>query len=95
MLLKLLIKEKLFYMIKYIKFFVITVFFFCSNKIKISNHLPNIVFINIDDMGWNDVSFMGSKYYMKHQILIHLPKTGWYSPKDMQLPLIVRQVEHL
>ena len=24
---------------------------------------PNIVFILIDDMGWRDVGFMGSKYY--------------------------------
>ena len=24
---------------------------------------PNIILINIGDMGWKDVSFMGSKYY--------------------------------
>jgi arylsulfatase A-like enzyme len=24
---------------------------------------PNILYINIDDMGWRDVGFMGSKYY--------------------------------
>ena len=24
---------------------------------------PNILLINIDDMGWKDVGFMGSKYY--------------------------------
>ena len=24
---------------------------------------PNIILINIDDMGWRDVGFMGSKYY--------------------------------
>ena len=24
---------------------------------------PNIVFYFIDDLGWTDVSFMGSKYY--------------------------------
>ncbi len=26
-------------------------------------HRPNIVLINIDDMGWRDVGFMGSEYY--------------------------------
>src|SRR5210317_862744 len=24
---------------------------------------PNIIIINIDDMGWRDVGFMGSQYY--------------------------------
>lgn len=27
------------------------------------NNKPNIVLINVDDMGWMDVGFMGSKYY--------------------------------
>ena len=25
--------------------------------------VPNIIIINIDDMGWKDVGFMGSEYY--------------------------------
>ena len=50
-------------MIKYIKFLGISVLFFCCTQNKNNNHLPNIVFINIDDLGWNDVSFMGSEYY--------------------------------
>ncbi len=28
-----------------------------------SDRLPNIVLINVDDMGWRDVGFMGSEYY--------------------------------
>ena len=24
---------------------------------------PNILLINVDDLGWRDVGFMGSKYY--------------------------------
>mgnify|MGYP002628588849 CR=1 FL=1 len=34
----------------------------CSTEKKHLNQ-PNIVLINIDDMGWNDISFMGSEYY--------------------------------
>ena len=33
----------------------------CCSK-NIFERLPNIIFINIDDMGWNDVGFMGSDY---------------------------------
>lgn len=28
-----------------------------------SDHRPNILLINIDDMGWRDVGFMGTEYY--------------------------------
>ena len=37
-------------------------FFSCTSDNKRLNP-PNVVLINIDDMGWNDVSFMGSEYY--------------------------------
>ncbi len=33
-----------------------------SNK-QVAETLPNIILINIDDMGWRDVGFMGSEYY--------------------------------
>ncbi len=43
-------------------FFVL--FFSCSNSSTNSNvRKPNILLINIDDMGWRDVGFMGSEYY--------------------------------
>lgn len=36
----------------------------CVAKKEISNNeKPNILLINIDDMGWRDVGFMGSEYY--------------------------------
>ena len=33
----------------------------CTNKQKSS--VPNIIIINVDDLGWKDVGFMGSEYY--------------------------------
>ena len=38
--------------------------FSCSEgkSLKASN-LPNIILINVDDLGWKDLGFMGSKYY--------------------------------
>ncbi|MGC9341139.1 MAG: sulfatase [Bacteroidales bacterium] len=37
----------------------------CQNHKKIEKkpELPNIILINVDDMGWRDVGFMGSEYY--------------------------------
>lgn len=34
-----------------------------SKKAALNQKRPNIIFIFIDDMGWRDVGFMGSKYY--------------------------------
>ncbi|WP_417444139.1 sulfatase [Joostella sp.] len=34
-----------------------------SCEAKLEPIVPNIIVINIDDMGWKDVGFMGSKYY--------------------------------
>ena len=30
---------------------------------NINRTLPNVVLINVDDMGWKDSGFMGSAYY--------------------------------
>ena len=36
----------------------------CKNNSSLSTkNKPNIVFIFIDDLGWKDVGYMGSKYY--------------------------------
>jgi hypothetical protein len=36
----------------------------CQKKTSRSTHdKPNIVFIIIDDLGWKDLGYMGSKYY--------------------------------
>ncbi|MCF6360346.1 MAG: sulfatase [Cyclobacteriaceae bacterium] len=47
--------------------FVSAFFVQCSNAKKSSSEKPsakpNILLINIDDMGWRDVGFMGSEYY--------------------------------
>jgi arylsulfatase A-like enzyme len=39
--------------------FAITIFGSCQTKAP----KPNILLINVDDMGWRDVGFMGSQYY--------------------------------
>lgn len=38
-------------------------FFFSGFTSKAIQQKPNIILINIDDMGWRDVGFMGSEYY--------------------------------
>ncbi|WP_373395968.1 sulfatase-like hydrolase/transferase [Algoriphagus halophilus] len=37
--------------------------FFTLSLISAQQNQPNIILINIDDMGWRDVGFMGSDYY--------------------------------
>ena len=41
-------------------FLVTLVLTSCGSR---KNNLPNIVLINIDDLGWMDVGFNGSEYY--------------------------------
>ena len=51
-----------------ISVFLIMILFFNCNLSKQNLKTPNIILINIDDMGWNDVSFMGSEYYQTPNI---------------------------
>jgi len=46
-------------------FFFIIVLFACNGEKQrnTKNERPNIVLINIDDMGWRDLGFMGSEFY--------------------------------
>ncbi|MFH1719351.1 MAG: sulfatase-like hydrolase/transferase, partial [Planctomycetota bacterium] len=39
-----------------------------STQARADRKRPNIVFLFIDDMGWRDVGFMGSKYYQTPNI---------------------------
>jgi len=45
--------------------FSLLVFTACQNhnKDEKKSQPPNIILINVDDMGWRDVGFMGSEYY--------------------------------
>ena len=42
--------------------FLIVSFYSCQNK-NLNKEKPNIILIVADDLGWSDLSFMGSKYY--------------------------------
>ena len=47
---------------KKIIYLILLIFFiFSCNKKKLDN--PNIILIVADDLGWTDLSYMGSKYY--------------------------------
>ncbi|MEZ4775127.1 MAG: sulfatase [Bacteroidia bacterium] len=43
-------------------------FFSCGKNTEISSRQPNIVLVLVDDLGWRDVGFMGSKLYQTPQI---------------------------
>ena len=45
----------------------LTTFIFCQT-INYKEENPNIVLIMADDMGWTDLSFMGSNYYQTPNI---------------------------
>ena len=53
---------------------LITVCFSCDKTIN-NNENPNIVLIMADDLGWTDLSFMGSNYYQTPNI-DRLAKSG-------------------
>ena len=48
---------------RWIRFFLLGALFTVVCPLNATPAKPNIVFYFIDDLGWTDVSFMGSKYY--------------------------------
>ena len=35
----------------------------CNNSSKTKSPKPNIIIINVDDLGWKDLGYMGSEFY--------------------------------
>ena len=48
---------------KYLILLILPTFFFLSCRDYDNNIKPNIVLINIDDLGWKDLEYMGSDFY--------------------------------
>src|SRR5690606_37738536 len=51
------------------------ILFSCSQKEEIEERKPNVILVNVDDLGWSDLGFMGSNYYQTPNI-DKLSKTG-------------------
>ena len=48
-----------------ILFCLISIFFLssCNNSSETKSPKPNIIIINVDDLGWKDLGYMGSEFY--------------------------------
>ena len=48
-----------------ILFYLISILFLssCNNSSKTKSPKPNIIIINVDDLGWKDLGYMGSEFY--------------------------------
>ena len=56
----------------------------CTKESDISR--PNIIIINVDDMGWKDVGFMGSEYY-------ETPNIDYLSSLGIILQMVMHQLQ--